>query len=378
MVGGHPQELARAERELGLASWSAVYRETRFRYPADEVLWRDGTSRLTWERNRLRLLRRAFRDYDVIHYNFGQTLFPSRRFPGTGKTMSWRERLRDWLIRPLEMRDLRWLKEAGKIIAVTFQGNDARQGNVLADQVSWRLADELPPDYYTDASDAHKRWRIAEFDRWADAIYALNPDLLRVLPARAKFLPYANVDPRRWAVPDWRDRDVPLVMHAPSHRGIKGTRHVLAAVEQLKRDNIPFQFELIEGLTNEQAIARYCEADLLIDQLLLGWYGGLAVELMALGRPVVGNVAAADLAFVPPAMRAEVPIIRAGPDTLYGVLRDWLTRPRHELRHRGARSRAYVERWHDPLNIAVMTERDYRQALTGAIAENQTRPRLAA
>jgi hypothetical protein len=48
------------------------------------------------------------------------------------------------------------------------------------------------------------------------------------------------------------------------------------------------------------------------------------------------------------------------------------------LRHRGARSRAYVERWHDPLNIAVMTERDYRQALTGAIAENQTRPRLAA
>ena len=56
----------------------------------------------------------------------------------------------------------------------------------------------VPPGYYTDETDRHKRERIAFFDRHADLIYAVNPDLLNVLPARAQFLPYASVDPREW------------------------------------------------------------------------------------------------------------------------------------------------------------------------------------
>jgi hypothetical protein len=363
MVGGHPQELARAERELGLASWSVVYRESPFRYAADEILLGDGASRFTTVKNRWQLLRRAFRDYDVIHFNFGQTLLPRRHFSPKG----WRERVRDWLASPLELRDLRWLKQAGKIIAVTFQGDDARQGDVLEQHVEWDLSEELPAGYYTPDSDAHKRWRIAEFARWADAIYSLNPDLLRVLPAGTKFVPYAHVDPRKWQVPDWPKNDVPLVMHAPTHRGIKGTRHILQAMEQLKRDNVPFRFELIEGLTNEQAIERYRQADLLIDQVLLTWYGGLAVELMALGKPVVCNLErAADLALVPPAMRAELPLISAGPANLYAVLKDWLTRPRQELMCRGQQSRAFVERWHDPIRIAAAISEDYRRPRAAA------------
>jgi len=52
---------------------------------------------------------------------------------------------------------------------------------------------DVEPGYYTPASDARKRWRIAQFATYADRIYALNPDLLHVLPAQAEFLPYANV-----------------------------------------------------------------------------------------------------------------------------------------------------------------------------------------
>src|SRR5208337_1045219 len=65
-----------------------------------------------------------------------------------------------------------------------------------------------------------------------------------------------------------------------------------------------------------EAIRLYAQADLVIDQLLAGWYGGFAVEMMAMGKPVVCYIRAEDLRFVPPAMAAELPLIPARPDAL--------------------------------------------------------------
>jgi hypothetical protein len=41
--------------------------------------------------------------------------------------------------------------------------------------------------------------------------------------------------------------------------------------------------------------------------LFAGWYGGLAVELMALGKPVLAYIREEDLSFVDPQMRYELP-----------------------------------------------------------------------
>jgi glycosyltransferase involved in cell wall biosynthesis len=103
----------------------------------------------------------------------------------------------------------------------------------------------------------------------------------------------------------------------------------------------------------------YEQADLVIDQLLVGWYGGMAVEAMALGKPVISYIREGDLRFIPPAMSSQLPIIRATPSTLYDVLSEWLTVRRQELSRVGSRSRAYVERWHDPLWIANRLKREY-------------------
>jgi hypothetical protein len=92
---------------------------------------------------------------------------------------------------------------------------------------------------------------------------------------------------------------------------------------------------------------------LLVDQLLVGWYGATAAELMALGRPVICFIREDDLRFIPTKMSEELPIINATPGTIYQVLKDWLTVRRNELCSRGKQSRRYVERWHDPLQIAV-------------------------
>jgi hypothetical protein len=366
MVGGHPQQLARAERAGGLKSWSVVFRPSKFQYAADEVLWRARQSRLVCEAKRWLLVGRALWQFDIVHFNFGKSMLPEPVYLGPpGGRHGWKRGVKNLAARCLELCDMALLKRAGKGIVVTFQGDDARQGDVLRTYAEWDPDAEFGPDYYTPEADAHKRWRISQVDRYADVIYALNPDLLRVLPPRAKFLPYANVDPWEWQGPSGSDLRgglpaTPLVLHAPTHQGVKGTRHVLEAVRRLRDEGIAFRFELVEGLTREEAKSRYLQADILVDQMLLGWYGGLAVELMALGKPVIGFIRGADLAFVPPELRRDLPVIHATPATIYAVLKEWLTVRRHELVGRGVRSREFVEKWHDPRQVAATVVADYQ------------------
>lgn len=361
-TGGHPPRLAAAERDVGLQSWAITAQQNYLHYRTDEVLLGAHENRLKLELLRLPLLRRIWRDFDLIHFNSGQTLMPQRVLRTDRYQSPWLA-LYQWYVQLVELRDLPLLKRMGKGIAVTYQGDDARQGDYCRAHFPITATTEVESDYYSPASDAHKRYRIAQIARYADRIYALNPDLLHVLPPQAQFLAYASVDPREWQPVVNAASDLPVVLHAPSHRGVKGTRFILEAVRQLEAEGVPFKFVLVEGLANAEAKKLYQQADLLIDQLLIGWYGGLAVELMALGKPVICYLREQDLPFIPPAMRAELPLIQAEPGTIYAVLKTWLTTQRHALPELGRRSRAYVERWHDPRQIAAFLKEEYTQIM---------------
>ncbi len=365
-VGGNPQQLARAERELGLDSSTWTEKQNVYAYPADRVIITgDG---LGAELRRWSAAIQAL-GYDVLHYNCGRSLMPER----TPYEMSNRplvRRLMNALYAPwAEMLDARVAHRLRIPIFVTYQGDDARQGDVCRRDMPIHFVHEVGDSYYTPTGDRWKRERIAAFDRIADGIFAVNPDLLRVLPTRAEFVPYANVDPRRLVAAARGPLPAdPLVIHAPSHRGVKGTRHLLAAVERLRSEGVPFRFQLIEGLGNAEALKLYAQADLLVDQLLAGWYGGLAVEAMALSLPVVAYLRHEDFGVLPPGMRAELPVVDAHPGTIHQVLRDLLTTRRHELRPLGERGRRYVERWHDPRRIAVMLAQRYASAIAARAA----------
>ena len=363
-VGGNPQNLARMERELGVDSMSLVSRKNRFEYQSDRVLFgtEDGFFRRelrTWH-----YFVFEAQHFDIVHYNYGQPLMACvseevRIWPPSRAA-------RKFLVQPyralFEFTDVAFFKRAGKGIVVTYQGDDARQGDYCRENYEITFANEVEEHYYSARSDARKRRQIAKFHRYADRIYALNPDLLNVLPS-AELIPYANVDPSQWT-PDYPGRRAwPRVLHAPSHQGVKGTRFFLEAVERLRRERVPFDLELIENLPNAEALRRYREADLVVDQLLAGWYGGFAVEAMALGKPVIAYLRESDLHFVPREMRAELPVIDANPETIYDVLKEWLTVRRHTLPERGYASRTYVERWHDPRAIAQRLIGDYEVIL---------------
>lgn len=369
LVGGNPQGLAAAERALGLRSRAIALAQNYLNYEIDEVLFRETDSKLQREVKLWRLIWRAVTEFDIVHYNFGCTILPARYppsiFQSNGHSLGPAFALKAWYDRHARLADLRILERAGKGIVVTFQGDDARQGDYCLKAFPISAAQEVEPGYYSPEADEGKRWRISHWARYADRIYALNPDLLHVLPAHAEFLPYASVDPRTWqpVLPEDPGTRKPVVLHAPSHRGVKGTRFIVDAVERLQAEGVEFEFLLVESLSHAEAACLYRRADLLIDQLLVGWYGGLAVELMALGKPVICYIRQEDLHFVPARMREELPIIDATPDTIYSVLKEWLTHRRHQLTERGRRGRQFVETWHDPIKIAAGLKRDYMEIM---------------
>lgn len=357
-IGGHPQQLARSEREIGLASVAISFKQNYLQYEGDEILLQPGQGYAQLELRRWQLLRRALRDFDVIHFNFGQSIMPSAVFSPRPLTLDVRAyRMYTRLISHL---DLPILKQAGKGIVVTYQGDEARFGALLRQRTESIYFDERP-EQFTETLDEQKRRSIDRFSRYADRIYALNPDLLPGLPAGAEFLPYASVDINAWQPPEKRAEPHRFtIVHAPTNRAAKGTSYIVEAVQRLKEiDQLDFDFVLVEGMSREEARRIYLEADLLVDQLIIGWYGGLAVELMALAKPVVAYIHSDDLRLVPAAMQNELPIIPATHENIYDVLKTLLTHRRHELPAMGIRARAFVEHWHDPLKIALQMKDVY-------------------
>ena len=318
IVGGNAQQLARAERGLGLESKAIAFRQTYFAYESDEVLLQANAGRLKLELARWRLFWRAL-SYDVIHYNFGQSIMPVAIHYKDERLEKYSliSRLCIFAYSHLfEFLDVRVLKLLGKGIVVTYQGDDARQGDYCRRNFSITFADEVGKGYYSSVSDSMKRRRISRFSCLADKVFALNPDILHVLTEKARFLPYSHIDLERWSPngSDFSVNRVPVVVHAPSHQGVKGTRFIVEAVKKLREKGVQFEFVLVEGLSNTEARKEYARADLLVDQLLAGWYGGLAVEFMALGKPVICYIRESDLKFIPEQMKADLPIIDASPD----------------------------------------------------------------
>jgi glycosyltransferase involved in cell wall biosynthesis len=138
----------------------------------------------------------------------------------------------------------------------------------------------------------------------------------------------------------------PVILHAPSSRRRKGTEHVLAACEGLDAE-----LELVEGLHHEEARDRYRRADVVVDQLNAGWYGLLAIEAMALGKPVLTFLHDAAVRRTEEAFGTRVPVVNASKETLRDRLAELVADPERRRRI-GAESRAYVEQVHDVEQVA--------------------------
>jgi hypothetical protein len=335
-IGNQPWVLSRYEREFGVESDLHVTYTAAFDYGADRVISRNGGKSPADLRDRLLAGLRAPLDYDVLHYYFGKTL------------LCWDDYVSGNDYRYL---DLDVAKRLGKPVFFTLQGCDVR----IAGESTKLDVSPCRNDACTlfaaclSRDDELRRQFVSHVLPRADRVFYLNPELHRYV-SRGEFLPYSSVDIEAITVYPPKREGPPKIVHAPSNASIKGTRLILQALEALKKD-WEFELVLVQNMAHEQALKVYETADLVIDQVLAGWYGGFAVEAMAMGKPVLCYLRDEDFQCVPEEMIDDLPITNIRPMHLGEDIALALGR-RAEWGEWSQRSRRFVEKWHNPRLIA--------------------------
>ena len=161
-------------------------------------------------------------------------------------------------------------------------------------------------------------------------------------------------DLKKWAFVGTEPGEVLRVVHAPSRRGVKGTEWVMSALEKLQSEGIRIELRLVENTPHFEVRELYQWADVVIDQLRIGWYGVLAVEAMALGKAVVCYVRDDLKHYLP----YPPPLALANPDNLHHVLKDLALNP-EKVHSLGERGRQYVEELHDAEKVTDILLRIY-------------------
>lgn len=197
----------------------------------------------------------------------------------------------DCLFFPQEPRKndlvLRLIRLMGVRIVVAPHGTDVHQLHVSRDRYDWvsRLAEDYP-NWDFEAQSGVSRRRVELFSKHAHFVIsadtAVDPFLTRS-DLRFKYFP---VDTRRLQ-PAVAINEVPVVVHAPNHRHVKGTEYLLEAIERLKASAIGVELRMVENVARRQALGLYAGADIIADQFVIGAFGSFAVEGLALGKPVL-------------------------------------------------------------------------------------------
>ncbi len=366
-VGGNPRGLSAHLEKLGVKSETWIFRQNVFNYASTKVIWSESDGALRREMKRCLAIVRVALGFDIIHFNFGSGWagpIPMFSQADKGILAKVKRFCAASYLQLLSHAELGLYRLLRRPLFVHYQGDDARQGDFSLSRFQHSIAQYTDPGYYSAESDALKRRMIHRMSRVCAQVYAVNPDLMHVLGPGARFVPYSHISLDEWQPVYTQLERRPLrIGHAPSHRKVKGTDIILDALEELAAEGHEFELELIEGLPNDLARQKYEQIDVLIDQLHAGWYGGLAVEAMALGKPVMVYIRDEDLQFIPAGMKAELPFLRVTMESVKEDLRRLVSMPRDELFALAQRSRRYVERWHDPLRIAEEISQDYEKAL---------------
>lgn len=307
-------DICQGLRKKGIKASSLHFFQNRYDFKPDICANLDQltkTEALIQKRN---LLQNCMQQFDLFHFHFGETFLPNKQ-------------------------DLQQLKEAGKKIVVHHHGSEVRS---LSKARKYNNPYVKVKPEWTDERIHQNLQMLSSYVN-----HAIVPDY-ELYPYITPY--YRNIHVIQNAVqmdqytPSFpsRVKKMPLVVHAPTHRDLKGTDYVLSAVRELKNEGIPFQFQLLEHMTEKEVKAAMKQSDIVIDQLRIGSYGFVAIEGMAFGKPVISFIRP-DLVTTFP---SGLPICNANPLTIKEKLRDLLLNPvkRYDL---GQKGRQYAMQFHD-------------------------------
>jgi glycosyltransferase involved in cell wall biosynthesis len=315
---GQATTISRAQRELGIESDVLVFNQKIFAFDVDIDMKLDAKLWGTRSLSKLKNCFRCARKYDVFHFHFGRSLLPMNL-------------------------DLGLLRMMGKKTVMQYWGSDVMQID-LAKKYTL-LDEEMLRKLLPGLDDERQRKKIAKINKKVGASivgdYSLVPfspesRIVRQALDLSKF-PFVGVESKKEGI---------NIVHAPTNRLVKGTDRILAAIDRLKKEGFKVNTVLVENIPHDKAIEVFKTADIVVDDVLQGPYGLLAMECMALGKPVLGRI---DWHFA--SMYKDLPIVNTNPDNLYENLKTLVLDPQtcFDL---GKRGRVYVETNHDARVIA--------------------------
>jgi glycosyltransferase involved in cell wall biosynthesis len=330
-IGGMAGVLASAQREIGFSSTSCCYTTGNFRYKSDqEIVLNNNYKKRFWEL--LKLLIKTIVHYDVFQFYFGESI--------TG---------------PL-LLELPLLKKLGKKIYFYFCGCDIRDSKVTIENYKYSACKECWPM----ACSANRKTALHAALKYANGIFVSTPDLLEFIP-KSVLLPQP-IDMRRFEsmkesmVKEKSSNRIIKVAHAPSNRKMKGTQYVEEAITTLQASGYSIELLLVENISYEEALNKCANADIVVDQLLIGSYGQYSVEMMALGKPVICYLRDDLVQHYGP----DLPIINANPSNIIEILKNLIDR-KSDWGSIGQQGVRYVEENHDSRVIAKKLMETYKK-----------------
>jgi len=318
-IAGQLWEYADGLRMIGVNARVLTFGKHPFGYDADIIVELSNITNIhDLIGAQIKIFSDIFDKFDIFHFHFGESLIYSNF-------------------------DLPALKFMGKRIVMNFWGSDVRLGEI---------AKKRNP-FYSDeihiGDDTAKVERMKILSRYVDAVLVSDYELYEyvepyfnniiVVPQAVdtkKLLPkYPSLENKR-----------PKIVHAPSRTNVKGTSYIETAIAKLSQ-KYKFEYIRLTGVNHDKVMEALTEADIVIDQILLGTHGILSIEAMALGKPVICYIREDLLSRYP----TDLPLVNANPLNIEKAIERLIKSPqlRYEL---GRRSRTYVESHHDKRLVA--------------------------
>jgi len=325
-VGGIGRFLADWQRKQGALS--------------DFIVWYDFSSRKNNHRNlhidacnsvfqKYRILLKNFfssvKNYQIFHFYFGKSLLPYNV-------------------------DLPVLKFLGKKTIMTYCGSDIRLVEVDKKRNPyWKL---INSHHNSNKYDRKKKWMMFWQNLWIDRFYAVR----ELYEYAVQVISKSKIIKDFWInnvildfsspLPVIKTKKIPVLVHAPSNPGIKGSKFVEEAISNLRKKGYKFDYIRLEKIPNREANLIYRDkADIIIDQFIVGGFGSLAIEGMFHGKPVCCYLIDDFFKWYP-----DCPIVNCNIDNLEEKLA-WLIEHPDERIKIGKRGRKFVEKHANPEKI---------------------------
>lgn len=260
-------------------------------------------------------------EFNIFHFIFNTTLMPDHS-------------------------DLFILKKLNKKMIMNNVGSDIRQySKAIQMNKYWDLVKNT---YFRRCSEDRNIKKIKFLSNFIDFCITIEGELMEYVKSYyKKCLTYRiPIDLGLYPVTEVKKKEKLLVVHAPTNPEVKGSKYIVETIEELKK-KYNFDFVLLKYMPHIKAKELYKQADIIVDQIIIGEYGSLAIECMAMGKPVVCWICDFSKKKYP----RDLPIVSANKDNLYEKMEELILNSdlRNEL---GIKGRRYVEKYHD-VNILI-------------------------